>query len=53
MGEWFKKPRPPVVTHTCEQPSFALRDQDIVAGDRFQCSCGRIFEVTKVTDAYA
>ncbi len=54
MGMWYRSPRTEP-THKCDPPSFVLRDvgDDILPGDRYQCDCGKVWEVTEKKDAYA
>ncbi len=47
MGTWYKKPRVAKPVHVHDYPTTATPEDDIVAGDRYQCGpCGGVFEVT-------
>lgn len=48
MGTWFKKPRPKA-EHICITPQ---NEKDVLVGDRWQCDCGQVWEVAKVTSLF-
>lgn len=48
MSTWFKKPRPKEA-HTCKVPQ---NEADVMVGDRWQCDCGQVWEITKFTSLF-
>lgn len=48
MGTWFKKERPQP-EHVCKLPQ---NEPDVIIGDRWQCDCGLVWEVVKVTSLF-
>jgi hypothetical protein len=48
MGTWFKKPRPVKEEKHYHSLPVYKGDEDIIPGDRYQCECGAVLEITTV-----